>query len=52
VNDSPIATDDAYTLSEDTTGNVLNVLTNDVEVDLGDVLTITAVAQPPMAAAR
>src|SRR6185436_12249209 len=42
VNEQPIATDDAATVAEDSTDNIINVLTNDTDPD-GDTLTITTV---------
>lgn len=41
VNDNPVATDDAYTVGQDTSGNAFDLLANDTDVD-GDTLTISA----------
>jgi hypothetical protein len=42
-NDVPVALDDTFDVVQDSTGNVLDVLANDTDVD-GDNLTITAVS--------
>jgi VCBS repeat-containing protein len=42
VNDIPVANDDSQSVSEDSTGDTVNVLANDTDAD-GDGLTITAV---------
>lgn len=44
VNDSPDAVDDATTVAEDSSANVINVLANDSDPD-GDSLTVSAVTQ-------
>ena len=44
VNDNPVANDDTATVNEDSTANVINVLSNDTDVD-GDTLTVSAVTQ-------
>ncbi|MDC0709579.1 Ig-like domain-containing protein [Stigmatella sp. ncwal1] len=47
VNDPVHATNDAFTVEEDSIDNVLNVLANDSSApDLGETLTVTAVTQP------
>jgi uncharacterized protein (TIGR03382 family) len=47
VNDAPNAVDDTFTVAEDSTNNVLDVLVNDtVAPDVGETLTVTAVTQP------
>jgi uncharacterized protein (TIGR03382 family) len=47
VNDPPTATDDAFTVAEDSANNMLDVLTNDtIAPDTGETLTVTAVTQP------
>ncbi len=43
VNDPPVAVDDLATVAEDSIANIINVLTNDTDIDTGDVLTVTAV---------
>ena len=45
VNDPPIANDDVVTVLEDSSGNQINVLSNDFDID-GDNLDITSVTQP------
>lgn len=40
VNDSPVAMDESYTVGQDSTGNALDLLANDTDVD-GDTLEIT-----------
>jgi VCBS repeat-containing protein len=45
-NDGPTAVDDAYSVSEDSSDNVLDVLANDSDIDVGDVLSVTAVFFP------
>jgi hypothetical protein len=44
VNDPPVAADDTFTVVEDTTENVLDVLANDEDADVDDTLQITAVS--------
>jgi len=44
VEDAPDAVDDSSTIAEDSGANVINVLTNDTDVD-NDNLTVTAVTQ-------
>jgi hypothetical protein len=44
VNDNPNAVDDAPTVAEDSSANVINVLSNDTDVD-NDTLTVSAVTQ-------
>ncbi len=46
VNDAPIADDDTFTVTEDTSNNNLDVLTGDIDVE-GDLLTVTTVTDPP-----
>lgn len=44
VNDPPIATADSFTFTQDSSGNFLDVLTNDTDgVDSGETLTVSAV---------
>jgi hypothetical protein len=45
VNDQPVAVDDFVTVSEDSVGNVFDVLVNDFDID-GDLLNITGVTIP------
>ncbi len=45
VNDAPVATNDTAIVTEDSTGNQINVLTNDFDID-GDPISITGVTQP------
>ncbi|MCB8944506.1 MAG: tandem-95 repeat protein [Ardenticatenaceae bacterium] len=45
INDAPTAVDDAYTVNEDSSDNVLDVLSNDSDID-GDTLSLTAVSSP------
>ena len=45
VNDDPVANDDEFTINEDSTGNMFNVLSNDTDADL-DPLEIIAVGSP------
>ncbi len=47
VNDAPNAVDDAVTIQTALPTTTVNVLTNDVNPDTGETLTITAVTQPP-----
>ncbi|KFE60960.1 internalin [Hyalangium minutum] len=47
VNDPPTATDDTFTVAEDSTATAFNVLANDsIAPDTGETLTITSVTQP------
>jgi cyclophilin family peptidyl-prolyl cis-trans isomerase len=46
VNDAPVANDDTEQVLTGTTARTVSVLSNDTDVDTGDVLTITAVTQP------
>ncbi|MDX1943991.1 MAG: Ig-like domain-containing protein [Pirellulaceae bacterium] len=47
ANDNPVATNDTATVSEDSSANIINVLTNDNSgPDTGETLTITAVSSP------
>jgi outer membrane protein OmpA-like peptidoglycan-associated protein len=47
VNDPPTASDDNFTVAEDSVNAVLDVLANDtIAPDTGETLTITAVTQP------
>jgi hypothetical protein len=46
VNDPPVAGDDTATVFEDSSGNQVDVLVNDVDLD-GDVLVIVSVSNPP-----
>jgi hypothetical protein len=41
-NVAPVGGDDAYNVAADSSGNVLDVLANDSDADVGDTLTITA----------
>jgi len=43
ANDAPVAVNDSATVDEDSTLNVLSVLSNDTDVDSGDTKTITLV---------
>lgn len=45
-NTPPVANDDTYTVTQNTSGNILTVRDNDTDVD-GDDLTITHVTNPP-----
>ena len=45
INDAPVAEDDTATIVEDTPTD-LTVLTNDSDVDVGDVLTVTTASTP------
>ena len=47
VNDPPNAVDDSATVQTAFPTTTINVLTNDVNPDAGETLTITAVTQPP-----
>ena len=48
VNDPPIAVNDAFTVTEDSLNNPLNVLANDlITPDTGETLSISAVGNPP-----
>jgi large repetitive protein len=47
VNDPPNAVDDTFEAFSAQTTTTLNVLLNDINVDQGETLTITAVSQPP-----
>jgi|688.fasta_scaffold00410_1 cyclophilin family peptidyl-prolyl cis-trans isomerase len=47
TNDAPNAVDDAFNVLSTAGVSSVNVLANDTEVDPGDVMTITAVTQPP-----
>ncbi|WP_375138936.1 Ig-like domain-containing protein [Azohydromonas caseinilytica] len=42
VNDAPVAGDDAFTVAEDSTGTVLNLLGNDTDID-GGALRVSAI---------
>ena len=42
INDAPVAANDMATVTEDSSGNALNLLANDNDVDAGDILRITA----------
>ncbi|MDY7228677.1 Ig-like domain-containing protein [Hyalangium rubrum] len=47
VNDAPTANDDSYTVDEDSTPTVLDVLANDtIAPDTGETLTVLSVTQP------
>ncbi|MDY7231400.1 Ig-like domain-containing protein [Hyalangium rubrum] len=47
VNDAPDAVNDSFTVAENSTNNVLDVLTNDsFAPDVGETLTVTSVTQP------
>ena len=46
VNDAPVAHDDNTTLDEDSGSHVIDVLTNDTDIDAGDTLTVFSVTQP------
>ena len=43
VNDAPIASDDAYSVPEDSLSNLLSVLDGDTDVDVGDTLSLVSV---------
>jgi PKD repeat protein len=45
INDAPIAVDDQATTTENTQA-IINVLSNDIDVDITDIFTVTAVTQP------
>jgi VCBS repeat-containing protein len=45
-NDAPTAVDDSYSIDEDSGSQVLDVLANDNDIDVGDSLSVTAVAVP------
>ena len=45
-NDAPTAVDDAYTVDEGSSDNLLDVLSNDSDIDVGDSLSVTAVTSP------
>jgi len=45
VNDPPVANDDSATVNEDSANTVIDVLSNDTDVD-GDTLTVASVTQP------
>lgn len=47
VNDAPDAVDDSISAFSSEATTTLNVLSNDVNVDTGETLQITAVSQPP-----
>jgi uncharacterized repeat protein (TIGR01451 family) len=48
ANERPDAVDDVYAgIQEDSSDNALDVLSNDSDADIGDVLAITAVDDPP-----
>ncbi len=47
VNDPPNAVDDNVTVQTSVATTTLTVLNNDINVDTGETLTITAVTQPP-----
>ncbi|QDV27493.1 Ig-like domain-containing protein [Aureliella helgolandensis] len=47
VNDAPDAVDDTLTAVSSAASSPLDVLANDLNPDAGEVLTITAVSQPP-----
>jgi hypothetical protein len=42
VNDDPVGVDDTFTVAENSSDNVLDVLQNDTDVDVGDLLTVGA----------
>lgn len=46
ANDAPRAVADSFTVSEDSSGNVLNVLANDDDPDLGDTREVVSVTRP------
>jgi VCBS repeat-containing protein len=46
VNDPPVAVDDIFSVDTNTTETPLQVLTNDIEVDLGDSLIIVSHTDP------
>ena len=43
VNSAPTAVDDGLTVNEDTTDNILDILANDFDVDVGDTFTMFSV---------
>lgn len=46
INDAPSAVDDAFTADVNSSGNELNVLVNDTDVDAGDTLSLVSVGAP------
>lgn len=47
-NHAPVAVDDLVTVSEDSSGNVLDVLSNDTDSDSGDILTLSGIVSLPI----
>lgn len=46
VNDTPVANDDSFSIAEDASETLYDVLSNDTDADTADSLTITAVTAP------
>lgn len=46
VDDSPVAVDDTFDVERSSTNNTLSVLTNDIDVDVFDIFTITDAGTP------
>ena len=46
VNDAPVAHDDNYSVTEDSETVQLDVLTNDSDIDVDDILSLTSVSTP------
>ncbi len=46
-NHAPVAVDDLLTISEDSSGNMLDVLSNDTDTDSGDTLTLSGIVSLP-----
>jgi VCBS repeat-containing protein len=47
VNDAPEAGDDAAAVDEDSTDNEIDVLANDIDIDVGDSVTLDAITSEP-----
>jgi hypothetical protein len=45
VTETPTANDDTATVAEDSSDNIIDVLANDTDPDIGDTLTVSAVTQ-------
>lgn len=46
-NHAPVAVDDLFTVIEDSSGNILDVLSNDTDTDSGDTLTLSGIVSLP-----
>lgn len=46
-NHAPVAVDDLFTVIEDSSGNILDVLSNDTDTDSGDTLTLSGIVSFP-----